>query len=51
LILNATDWNSFYDKHVSIEFESDDFFQEDIDARLAAQWMEGYVVMAKLRVP
>jgi len=51
LILNATDWNSFCDKYVSIEFESDDFFQEDIDARLAAQWMEGYVVMAKLRIP
>ena len=51
LILNATDWNSFCDKHVSIKFESDEFFQEETDTRLAAQWMEGFVVMAKLRVP
>jgi len=51
LLIHAIDWNTFCDNYVTIEFDSNEFYEEEFDATHAADWLEEFIVMAKLKIP
>lgn len=50
LTLEASQWHLFYDKIITVEFNQDAFYQYDCNAKLAAEWLEQFFVMAKLKI-